>query len=90
MAHWRPKSGSLCSRSSRHTIGTNAILLGPIHVGDHAKIGANAFVINHDVPPSATVVGTPARIVKLNGEGTDQELPRMASSPGAEAVNLEV
>jgi serine O-acetyltransferase len=71
-------------------IGTNAIPLGPIRVGDHAKIGANAFVINHDVPPSSTVVGTPARIVKLNSEQTDQELPRMAPSPEAEPMDLEV
>jgi serine O-acetyltransferase len=71
-------------------IGTNAILLGPIRVGDHARIGANAFVINHDVPPRSTVVGTPARIVKLNGERTDLELPRMAPSPEAEPVELEV
>ena len=71
-------------------IGTNAILLGPIRVGDHAKIGANAFVINRDVPASATVVGTPARIVKLNGERADEDLPRMASFPEAEAVSLEV
>jgi len=71
-------------------IGTNAILLGPIRVGDHARIGANAFVINHDVPPHSTVVGTPARIVKLNGERTDLELPRMAPSPEAEPVELEV
>jgi len=71
-------------------IGTNAILLGPIRVGDHAKVGANAFVINHDVPPFSTVVGTPARIVKLNGERTDLELPRMAPSPEAEPVELEV
>ena len=71
-------------------IGTNAILLGPIRVGDHARIGANAFLINHDVPPRSTVVGTPARIVKLNGERTDLELPRMAPSPEAEPVELEV
>ena len=71
-------------------IGTNAILLGPIRVGDHARIGANAFVINRDVPASATVVGTPARIVKLNGERADEDLPRMASFPEAEAVSLEV
>jgi serine O-acetyltransferase len=71
-------------------IGTNAILLGPIRVGDRAKIGANAFVINHDVPPFSTVVGTPARIVKLNGEPTDQELPRIDASPVAVPVELEV
>jgi len=71
-------------------IGTNAILLGPIQVGDHAKIGANAFVINRDVPPGATVVGTPARIVKLRGERVDSELPRMALPAGALPVELEV
>ena len=71
-------------------IGTNAVLLGPIRVGDHARIGANASVINRDVPPFATVVGTPARIVKLHGERTDQALPRMALWAGAEPVELEV
>lgn len=71
-------------------IGTNAILLGPIHVGDYAKVGANAFVINRDVPPGATVVGTPARIVKLHGERVDAELPRMVVPPGALPVELDV
>jgi serine O-acetyltransferase len=69
-------------------IGTNAILLGPIHVGDHAKVGANAFVINRDVPAHATVVGTPARVVKLHGERVDLELPRMRAHPGAVPVEL--
>jgi serine O-acetyltransferase len=71
-------------------IGTNAILLGPIRVGDHAKVGANAFVINRDVPPHCTAVGTPARIVKRNGEATDEDLPRMRPPLGAEPVELEV
>lgn len=69
-------------------IGTNAILLGPIRVGDHAKVGANAFVINRDVPAHSTVVGTPARIVKLHGRRVDQELPRMRPPAGAVAVEL--
>jgi serine O-acetyltransferase len=69
-------------------IGTNAILLGPIRVGDHARVGANAFVINRDVPAHATVVGTPARIVKLHGERVDEELPRMRAHVGAVAVEL--
>jgi serine O-acetyltransferase len=44
-------------------IGVGAAILGPIKVGDHALIGANAVVI-HDVPPYAVVAGVPARIIK--------------------------
>jgi len=71
-------------------IGTNAILLGPIRVGDHAKVGANAFVINHDVPAHATVVGTPARIVKRGDLRVDEELPASVLPPGAVEVDLSV
>lgn len=48
---------------NRVFIGTGAKLLGPITVGDGARIGANAVVIE-DVPPGATVVGMPARVVQ--------------------------
>ena len=41
-------------------IGTGAKVLGPVHVGARAAIGANAVVL-HDVPAGATVVGAPAR-----------------------------
>jgi serine O-acetyltransferase len=44
-------------------IGTGAKILGDITVGDRARIGANAVVIE-DVPEGATVVGIPARRVK--------------------------
>jgi serine O-acetyltransferase len=43
-------------------IGTGAKVLGPVHVGDYARIGANAVVV-HDVPANVTVVGIPARII---------------------------
>jgi len=43
-------------------IGAGAKIIRPVKIGDHAKIGANAVVL-HDVPPGATVVGIPARIV---------------------------
>lgn len=43
-------------------IGAGAKLLGPIVVGEGAKIGSNAVVVR-DVPPQATAVGIPARIV---------------------------
>lgn len=40
-------------------IGTGAKVLGPINIGDGAKIGANSVVLN-DVPTAATAVGIPA------------------------------
>jgi serine O-acetyltransferase len=57
-------------------IGTGAILLGPIHVGDDVKIGANSFVVMRDVPSNTTVAGTPARIIKRDGRTVDEELPK--------------
>jgi serine O-acetyltransferase len=52
------------------TVGSGAKLLGPIHVGANAKIGANSVVI-HDVPPNTTVVGNPGHPVRINGERPD-------------------
>lgn len=46
----------------RVMVGTGAKLIGPITIGDDARIGANAVVLD-DVPPGATVVGAPARVV---------------------------
>ncbi len=43
-------------------IGAGAIILGPITIGDGARIGAGSVVIE-PVPPGATVVGVPARVV---------------------------
>ena len=44
-------------------IGAGAKVLGPFTVGDGAKIGAAAVVLK-EVPPGATVVGNPGRVVK--------------------------
>jgi serine O-acetyltransferase len=55
-------------------IGTGAILLGPIKVGNDVKIGANTFVINKNIPSNSTVVGDPGRIVKLNGKKLNRKL----------------
>ncbi|MEM2145872.1 MAG: serine O-acetyltransferase, partial [Candidatus Jordarchaeaceae archaeon] len=46
-------------------IGSGAKVLGPITIGNNVRIGANAVVIK-DVPDNATVVGVPARVVKIN------------------------
>ena len=43
------------------TIGAGAKVLGNIHIGEYANIGANAVVLK-DVPPFTTAVGVPAEI----------------------------
>src|SRR5947207_7444932 len=43
-------------------LGAGAKVLGPILVGDSAKVGSNAVVVRN-VPAGATAVGIPARIV---------------------------
>lgn len=47
-------------------VGSGAKVLGPILIGDNAKIAANAVVLK-DVPPNSTAVGVPAKVVKQNG-----------------------
>lgn len=44
-------------------IGSGAVILGNVTVGDHVKIGANAVVVK-DIPSNCTAVGVPARVVK--------------------------
>ena len=43
-------------------IGAGAKIVRAVTIGDHAKIGANAVVLC-DVPPGATAVGIPAKII---------------------------
>jgi len=47
-------------------IGTGATILGDITIGDGARIAANSLVIT-DVPPGATAIGVPARVMKYTG-----------------------
>lgn len=51
-------------------VGSGAKVLGPFRVGDNARIAANAVVLR-EVPPGATVVGVPGRIVRLCGDKLD-------------------
>lgn len=48
------------------SIGTGAKLIGPIRIGEGARIGAGAVVVD-DVPPGATAVGVPARVIPASG-----------------------
>lgn len=43
-------------------VGSGAKILGPLKIGDNAKIGAGAVVLK-DVPPNSTVVGVPGKAV---------------------------
>ena len=68
-------------KGKRHpTIGKNATIscgakvLGGFRVGEGARIGAGAVVLK-EVPPFATVVGVPGRIVRINGERTQDLMP---------------
>jgi len=51
-------------------ISTGAKVLGPFKVGDGSRIAANAVVLK-EVPPDATAVGVPARVVRVAGQKPD-------------------
>ena len=44
-------------------VGAGAKILGPITVGENARVGANSVVIEN-VPPGMTVVGIPGKVIK--------------------------
>jgi len=46
-----------------------AQVIGDITIGDNAKVGAGSVVIN-SVPPNATVVGVPGRVVAVRNPDT--------------------
>ena len=62
--------GTSWNKGKRHptlgsgvVVGAGAKILGPIIVGEGAKVGSNAVVVK-EVPPGATAIGIPARIVE--------------------------
>ncbi|NWG31689.1 MAG: serine O-acetyltransferase [Rhodocyclaceae bacterium] len=76
--------GTSWNKGKRHptllrgvVIGAGAKVLGPITIGEGAKIGSNAVVVR-EVPAGATAVGIPARIIE----------PGMAQARQEKAENL--
>ena len=66
-------------------VGPNAVLIGKIHIGNDAAIGAGA-VVTKSVPPRAVVVGNPARVISYDGsfdfvlyDGMESDLDRLAA-----------
>jgi len=67
-------------------VGAGAIILGPVRVGDGARIGAGSVVIR-DVPGGATVVGVPGRVaLGFTPEDIQQLQHAKLPDPVAEAV----
>jgi serine O-acetyltransferase len=87
--------GTTLQKKKRHpTIGNNvvigsaAILLGPITVGDGARIGANSVVVG-SVPPGAVVVGVPGRVVEDRQKTSAMNLEHgKLPDPFSEAIRL--
>jgi len=87
--------GTALEKKKRHpTIGNNvvigsaAILLGPIVVGDGARIGANSVVVR-SVPPGAVVVGVPGRVVEDRQRAPAMTLDHnKLPDPFSEAIRL--
>ena len=50
-------------------IGSGAQIIGPVKVGNGSRIAANAVVVN-DVPENATMVGVPAKAIKVGNKGS--------------------
>jgi len=69
--------GRSLQRVKRHpTVGNNVVIgagakvLGPVVIGDGARIGAGSVVVT-DVPPNSVVVGVPGRVTFRDGKRTD-------------------
>ncbi|MFL2883002.1 MAG: serine O-acetyltransferase EpsC [Pelagibacteraceae bacterium] len=49
-------------------IGSGAQIIGPVFVGNGARIAANAVVVN-DVSENTTMIGVPAKAIKIGNQG---------------------
>ena len=84
--------GTSWKKGKRHpTLGNNVVVgagakvLGPIEIGDGARIGSNAVVLK-PVPANATVVGVPGRLVEQQEAQADHEhREKMAKKMGFDA-----
>jgi len=90
--------GTTWNKGKRHptlgqgvVVGAGAKILGPVMIGDGARIGSNAVVVK-GVPPGATAIGIPARIIEAqesaqNGRFAAYAVVKDLSDPLAKAVH---
>ncbi|HYW04544.1 MAG TPA: serine O-acetyltransferase [Gammaproteobacteria bacterium] len=86
--------GTSWKKGKRHpTLGDNVIvgagakILGPISVGDGARVGSNAVVLK-DVPAGATVTGVPGRVIQRDRGVPSAERQAIARRMGFDAYGL--
>lgn len=86
--------GTTLEKKKRHPtlgngveMGSGAIALGPITIGDGARIGSSSVVIK-SVPPGVTVVGIPGRIVTKQVQPVADLEHGKLPDPVAEAIRL--
>lgn len=83
--------GTSWQKGKRHpTLGNNVVVgagakvLGPIEIGDGARIGSNAVVVKA-VPAGATVVGVPGRLIEASSATRKSRRTQMAEKMGFDA-----
>ena len=83
--------GTSWSKGKRHptlrnnvVVGAGAKVLGPIVIGEGARIGSNS-VVTKEVPPHATVVGVPGRVIAQSKDVQQQQRNVIARKMGFDA-----
>ncbi len=66
--------GTSWNKGKRHptlennvVVGAHAVVLGPITIGHHSKIGAGS-VVTHEAPPHSSIVGIPGKVLHRHDE----------------------
>jgi serine O-acetyltransferase len=83
--------GTTWQKGKRHptlgrdvVVGAGAKVLGPIDIGDGARIGSNAVVVK-SVPPGGTVIGVPGRVIERAGDPATRRRADTAKRIGFDA-----
>jgi len=86
--------GTSTQRIKRHPtlkdnvlVGVGAQIIGDITIGENSKVGAGSVVLS-SVPPNATVVGVPGRVVAVRNPDTDT-VEKLPDPVGERLQNLE-
>ena len=88
--------GTTWNKGKRHptvendvVVGAGAKILGPLTVGEGARVGSNAVVLK-DVPAGATMVGIPARPVSRGNATVESQRRQTADKIGFDAYGVTV